>query len=116
MIARVAAYVVGSMVAVLALGTIFQDRFVTYDSEVAVLVFGLALGMLTAYVKPALKLVSLPLTCITFGLFALVINAALFGLAAWITPGLSVTGWGALIGAVFASVTNGIVYSVVDED
>lgn len=116
MIARVVAYIVGSMVAVLALGTIFQDRFVTYDSEAAVLIFGIALGVLTAYAKPVLKVVSLPLTCITFGLFALVINAVLFGLAAFVTPGLSVTGWGALIGAVFASVTNGIVYSVVDED
>lgn len=43
------------------------------------------------------------------------INAALFGLAAFVTPGLSVTGWGALVGAIVASVTNGIVYSVVDE-
>jgi putative membrane protein len=114
-IARVVAYIIGSMIAVLALGTIFQSHFVTYDSEIAVLVFGIVLGVLTAYVKPALKLISLPLTCITFGLFALAINALLFGIAAWLTPGLTVTAWGAVIGAVFASVTNGIVYSVVDE-
>jgi putative membrane protein len=61
-------------------------------------------------------LISLPLTCLTFGLFALVINAALFGLAVALTPGLEVTMWGAIVGAIFASVTNGIVYSVVDED
>ena len=82
MIGRIVAYIVGSMVAVLAVGTIFQDRFVTYESEVAVLTFGIVLGVLTAFVKPALKFISLPLTCLTFGLFALVINAALFGLAA----------------------------------
>lgn len=115
MIGRVVAYIVGSMVAVLAVGTIFQDRFVTYESELAVLIFGIALGVLTAFVKPALEFIALPLTCLTFGLFALVINAALFGLAAFLTPGLEVTAWGAIVGAVFASVTNGIVYSVVDE-
>lgn len=115
MIGRIVAYIVGSMVAVLAVGTIFQDRFVTYESEAAVLTFGIVLGILTAYVKPALQFVSLPLTCLTFGLFALVINAVLFGIAARITPGLSVTTWGAVVGAIFASITNGIVYSVVDE-
>ena len=109
------AYIVGSMVAVLAVGTIFQDRFVIYESEAAVLIFGIVLGVLTAFVKPALQFVSLPLTCLTFGLFALVINALLFGVAARITPGLSVTTWGAIVGAIFASITNGIVYSVVDE-
>jgi putative membrane protein len=115
MIARVVAYIVGSSVAVLAVGTIFQDRFVTYESEVAVLTFGVALGVLTAFVKPVLEAISLPLTCLTFGLFILVINAALFGLAAWLTPGMEVTTWGAVVGAIVASVTNGIVYSVVDE-
>jgi putative membrane protein len=114
-IVRLVAYIVGSMVAVLAVGTIFQDRFVTYESEIAVLTFGVALGVLTAFVKPGLEFISLPLTCLTFGLFALVINAALFGVAAFLTPGLEVTIWGAIVGAVFASVTNGIVYSVVDE-
>jgi putative membrane protein len=115
MIGRVVAYIVGSMVAVLAVGTIFQDRFVTYESEIAVLTFGVVLGILSAYVKPVLQFVSLPLTCLTFGLFALVINAILFGIAAWLTPGLDVSTWGAVVGAVVASVTNGIVYSVVDE-
>jgi putative membrane protein len=115
MIGRVVAYIVGSMVAVLAVGTIFQDRFVSYESEIAVLTFGIVLGILSAYVKPVLQFVSLPLTCLTFGLFALIINAVLFGIAGWLTPGLDVSTWGAVVGAVFASVTNGIVYSVVDE-
>lgn len=67
MTARIVAYIVGSMVAVLAVGTVFQDRFVTYSSEVAVLNVGVVLGILTAFVKPALEAVSLPLTCLTFG-------------------------------------------------
>ena len=115
MTVRIVAYIVGSLVAVLAVGTLFQERFVTYENRESVMIFGVVLGILSALVKPALQVVSLPLTCLTFGLFALAINAALFGLAARVTPGLTVTFWGAVVGAVFASVCNGIVFSVVDE-
>jgi putative membrane protein len=36
---------------------------------------GLALGVVNAIVKPILVLVSMPITCLTLGLFILVINA-----------------------------------------
>ncbi|HEY8448806.1 MAG TPA: phage holin family protein [Thermomicrobiales bacterium] len=112
---RLIAYVIGSMVAVLAVGTLFRGRFVTYENEFAVLVFAFILGVLNAYIKPLLALITLPLTCLTFGLFALALNAALFGLAAWLTPGMSVTFWGAVIGALAVGLANGIVFSIVDE-
>lgn len=115
MVVRVLAYVVGSMVAVLAVGTLFRSSLVDYTSERDVLTFAVALGLLTAFIKPVLKVVSLPLTCLTFGAFALVINAVLFAAAAYVTPGLDVTAWGALVGGIFAAVINGVIYSVVDE-
>lgn len=115
-VGRVAGYVIGSMIAVLTLGTIFRDRFVTYQSVASVLVFAAILGVLTAYVKSLVTLVTLPLTCLTFGLFLVVINVGMFALAAWLTPGLEVTSWGAAIGALLASVANGIVFSIVDEE
>jgi len=112
---RLVAYIAGSMIAVLAVGTLFQDRFVRYESEVAVLIFSLILGALTAFIKPFLALITLPLTCLTFGVFLLALNAAMFGLASWLTPGMEVTIWGAIIGAIVASVANGVVFSIVDE-
>jgi putative membrane protein len=114
-VGRLVAYVIGSMIAVLMLGTVFGDRFVTYESEAAVLIFAAVLGVLTAYLKPLAGIVTLPLTCLTFGLFLIVLNAAFFALAAWITPGLEVSFWGAAVGALFASIANGIVFSIVDE-
>lgn len=116
MIGRLVSYIIGSMVAVLALGTLLGDRYVTYDDEVSVLVFAAVLGVLSAFVKPVLQVLTLPLTCLTFGLFALVLNALLFGLAAAVTPGVEVTIGGAVIGAIMASVASGIVFSVVDEE
>ncbi|MGH2560781.1 MAG: phage holin family protein [Thermomicrobiales bacterium] len=115
MLVRVIAYVVGSTVAVLAMGTVLGDDFVSYDNATAVLIFGVALGLLSTFIKPILDLLTLPLTCLTFGLFALVVNAALFGVAAWISPGLDVTFWGAVIGAVATSITAGAIFSIVDE-
>jgi putative membrane protein len=115
MIARLIAYTVGSIVAVLIVGTVFQDRLVTYTSETSVLTFGVVLGVLSAFIKPVLKLITFPLTCLTFGLFALVVNAVLFAAAAFVTPGMEVTLWGAVIGAICASVIHSVIYSIVDE-
>jgi putative membrane protein len=113
---RLLAYIVAGMASVLILGTIFGNRMVSYDNQIAVLVFGAALGLLEYFIKPVIALISLPITCLTFGLFALVINAAFFGLAAWVVPGVGVTWLGALVGGAIASVLAGIIYSVFDEE
>lgn len=113
---RLLAYIVAGMASVLILGSVFGDRMVEYDSEVAVLVFGAALGLLVFFIKPIVTLISLPITCLTFGLFALVINGAFFGFAAFIVPGVDVTWLGAVVGGVISSVLSGIIYSVFDEE
>jgi putative membrane protein len=60
-------------------------------------VFGLVNGIL----GPVLKIVTLPISMLTFGLFLLVLNAALLALAAWLVPSLTIDGfWSALIGAI----------------
>ncbi len=48
------------------------------------LIVALILGLLNAVVRPVLFWASLPLTCLTFGLFVLVLNAAMLALTAWI--------------------------------
>ena len=63
---------------------------VEFDSIWAWLVGGLVLGLLNAVVRPVFTLVTLPLTVLTLGLFYLVINGLVFGLAAWIVPGFEV--------------------------
>jgi putative membrane protein len=77
---------------------------------VAALVFGLinsTLGLL-------LKLVTLPLTLITFGLFLLVINALMLWLASALVPGFEVTGFGpAFLAAILLAVLNTIVRHVM---
>ena len=66
----------------------------------------LLFGLVNALLGPILRLVSLPLTVLTFGLFALVVNAALLGITAWLTDSLDVGGF-------FATIVAAIVISVI---
>lgn len=112
---RLVSYVLAAAAAALLVGSISEQRLVAYESQTAVFIFALVLGLLNATIRPVLRILTLPLTCLTFGAFALVLNAALFGLAAWLTPGMTVTAWGALVGALVASIAGGIAFSVLDE-
>ena len=71
----------------------------------AAIVAALVIGILNAVVGPILKILTFPITIVTLGLFLLVINAALFWLAAGIVPGFSVNG-------VLAVVVGSILYSI----
>lgn len=61
------------------------------------LVAALVIGIVNALVRPLLILLTLPVTVLTLGLVLLVINALLFGLAAWLVPGFRVDGVGAAV-------------------
>ncbi len=111
---RTIAYAVATIVATLVLGTI-SSRMIAFDSAESVLIFGLVLGVINAFIKPVVKVLSLPITCLTFGLFAVVINMALFKAGAEVTPGIEVSWWGALVGSIIASLASGIIFSVIDE-
>jgi putative membrane protein len=115
MIVRIIVYMIAACVAALLLGTISEQRLVSYESQTAVFVFAAVLGIVNAAIKPVLQLLALPITCLTFGLFALVINAALFALAVWLTPGMHVTTAGAVLGAILTSIASGVIFSLIDE-
>ncbi len=55
----------------------------TINTVVAYLFIGLVFGIVNALVKPIVKLLSLPVTVLTLGLFTIVINAAMLWLTAW---------------------------------
>ena len=73
------------------------------------------LGIVNAFVRPILLIVSLPITCATLGLFVFVINALMLILVSAIPQlGFSVDGflW-ALIGSVLISIVSGVLSKVV---
>jgi putative membrane protein len=66
-------------------------------------------GIVNAVVGPVLRLLSLPLTLVTFGLFSLVINGALLALTAGLSSNLDVGGFfAAVLGAFVISVVSAV--------
>lgn len=111
---RIIAYALAAVVAALATATI-SERFFSFDTAESVLLFGIVMGVINSFIKPIVSFLSLPISCLTFGLFALVINAGLFALGAWVVPGVEVSWFGAVIGSIIASIAGGIMFSVLDE-
>lgn len=83
-------------------------------SFTAALVTALVLGIVNAVLKPIFLLLTLPLNIITFGLFALVVNASLVMLAAYIVPGFVVDNfWWALLFSLALSIINSFLHKIV---
>ena len=72
----------------------------------------LLLGIINAFVRPVLLLLSLPFIIVTMGLFILVVNALLLWLVANIIPGFYVDGfWNAFFGSIIISLVSWILSS-----
>ena len=78
------------------------------------------LGLLNLYVRPVLFWLSIPATIVSLGLFLIVLNAALLGLADWIANidddiRFAVDGVGdALLGAIIISIVSFVISRFVD--
>lgn len=82
------------------------------------LIAAIVIGLVNSLVRPVLHVLALPITILTLGLFTLIVNAACFGLAAWLVPGFTVAGFGpAFWGAIALSVYGWLVNVLIsDED
>ncbi len=92
-----------------ALGLWLADSLldgVRISSEWTLVFAALVLGIINAVVRPVLLVLTLPLTVVTLGLFLLVLNAGMFGLAAAFFDGFRVDGfWSALGGSLIVTIT-----------
>lgn len=71
------------------------------------LIAALVLGVFNLIIKPLLLILTLPITIITLGLFAFIINALLFQFAASFIEGFAVDGfWYALLGSLLLSIVS----------
>lgn len=111
---RLIAYALAAVIAALVTATI-SERLLIFDTAQSVMIFGIVMGLIDAFIKPIVKLLSVPITCLTFGLFSLVINVALFGLGSYIVPGIDVSWMGAVVGSILVSIASGMIFSVLDE-
>ena len=76
-------------------------------SLTALLFSAMVLGVVNAFVRPVLVILTLPITILTLGLFYLVVNGAAFALAAALVPGFTVMSLGsAMAGALVVSIVS----------
>lgn len=91
------------------------------DKILPLLLAALVLGVVTVFVEPVVKLLSLPFIVLTIGLFLLVINALMLMLTSWIAGkadiGFHVEGfWTALVGGIVITLVTGFIDLVALED
>ena len=73
------------------------------------LIAAVILGLLNAIVRPVLLVLTFPITLITLGLFAFVINALLFWFVASFVDGFVVSGFlAALLGSLLVSLVTAV--------
>lgn len=99
---------------VTAIGLWLAERFVPgvdVNSWTTLAIAAVLLGVVNAFVRPILTVLTFPITVITLGLFLLVVNAAMIGLVAYFLPGFTVNGLWAGVGA---AIVTGVVSCIAD--
>lgn len=81
---------------------------VKIDGWTTALIVAIVLGLVNAFIRPLLLLLTLPLTVLTLGLFSLVIVALCVMLVSAIVPGFTVDGfwWAMAFGIILALINS----------
>jgi len=86
------------------------------SSTPVVLVIALVLGIVNAFLRPLIILVTLPINILTLGLLTLFINGALFYLVSKIIKGFVITGfWPAFWGYILFSIISFLLSLLIAE-
>jgi putative membrane protein len=90
------------------------------EQLVTLLVVAVVFGVVNAFVRPVVALLSLPLYVLTLGLFFLVVNALMLLLTSWIADQIGVAFtvdgfWTALLGAIVISLASALIGAVLPE-
>ncbi|MCL4520556.1 MAG: phage holin family protein [Firmicutes bacterium] len=83
-------------------------------SAVSVIIAALALGLLNTFIRPILRLIAIPITFLTLGLFGWMINGLMLWLVSWLVPGFHVAGLlAAVLGSVILAIISGVMHWMV---
>ncbi|QQS39578.1 phage holin family protein [Candidatus Woesebacteria bacterium] len=77
-----------------------------FTNVYALIVAAVVIGIINTFIRPVLQIVALPLTIITFGVSAFLINVFLLWLASVLVPGFEITNFfTAVVGSIALSLT-----------
>ncbi len=90
---------------------------IEFKTSGGLIITAILIGLLNTYVKPILKLLTLPITIITLGIWLLILNLLLFYFVDWLVPGFEMHGfWGSLVGVILYSILSSIFNSMLGAD
>lgn len=102
--------------AVALLATAYVVPGFRVDDFTSALLAAIVLGVVNTFIKPVLSLIALPLTVVTLGLFAFVVNAVVLFIVSAVVPGLKIDGWvPAILGAIVLSLVSTVLSSVLKD-
>ncbi|TAL22609.1 MAG: phage holin family protein [Nitrospirae bacterium] len=83
------------------------------------LLTGIIFGFVNTFIRPLVKLFTLPLLVLTLGLFTFIINAMMLGITSWISDrlnlGFNVVGFkAAFLGALLISIVSMVLNCILD--
>ena len=79
---------------------------IAVDNVQTLALMAIVVGLINAFIKPIVKLFTLPISIVTLGLFGLVVNACLLIFASWFVPGFTIDGF---LPALFGAIVLGII-------
>ncbi|HMC30243.1 MAG TPA: phage holin family protein [Candidatus Angelobacter sp.] len=83
----------------------------------AALIAAVVIGFVNSTLGLILKVLTFPLTIVTFGLFLILINAIMLKMAAAVTPGFAVSTWkAAIIGAILLSLITSFLHWLIKDE
>ncbi len=115
MLGRLIATMVVNAAAIWVAAAVFDG--IRYSSLTTLLLTGLVLGVVNFLVRPVVRLLTLPITIVTLGLWLIAVNAFMLLLTSWLVSGFAVDGFlAALGGAVVIGLVNWVLSGIMRRD
>jgi putative membrane protein len=92
----------------------FNGSEITQHAYIVAFIFALVLGIVNAIIRPVVQILALPISILTLGLFAILVNLGMFYLAAYFVREVTLSSDWLITGlaAIIISVISGIAGSV----
>ena len=95
----------------------FIDGITLSDRPLRILLVAVIFGLVNAFVRPVVKILTFPITLVTLGLFILIINAAMLQLTDWLSTDINVVGfWPSVWGGIVISLVSWALSIFLDDD
>ena len=85
-----------------------------WPSVASLIIFVPVLALVNVIIGSILRLLAMPITCLTLGLFSFIINAFVFWIAGAAT-GAHMSFWGALFGSLCTTLISGLLNGLIRE-